>query len=148
MTTCLIGNLGAAVLTFLLPIAADLLKWIPGIGTFAAWIIGPLGNAVIVYVYGCIFLKALSILCKKGKAISEETLKESISETAKNSSEDIKKSVKEAKSVLKNTDFKTFKSQAENIYEENKNKCINCGENIDDNTTVCPNCHKNPRKIE
>lgn len=149
VTTCLIGNLGATVIaSFLLPIAADLLKWIPGVGTIASWLIGPLGNAVVVYVYGCVFLKALLILCKRGKEVSEESLKESISETAKNSSDDIRETVKEAKNIFKDADFSAFKSQAEDVYEENKNKCVNCGMEIDENTSICPNCHKNPRKIE
>ena len=148
ITTCLIGNLGAALLAFLLPIAADLLKWIPGIGTLLAFIIGPVGNAVVVYVYGCIFLNALSILCKTGKEVSEESLKESISTTAKDSADDIRNTVKEARDIFKNTNFKDYKSQAEDLYEENKNKCVNCGAEIDENTSVCPSCHKNPRRIE
>lgn len=148
MTTCLIGNLGATVIAFLLPIAADLLKWIPGIGTLLALIIGPVGNAVVAYVYGCVFLKAISILCKSGKEVSEETLKESIEETAKTSSEDIRKTTKEAKNIFKNTDFKSYKSQAEDIYEADKNKCVNCGTEVEDGIDICPNCHKNPRKIE
>ncbi|MCR4712917.1 MAG: hypothetical protein K5751_00895 [Treponemataceae bacterium] len=148
ITTCLIGNLGAALLAFLLPLAADLLKWIPGIGTLLAFLIGPVGNAVVVYVYGCIFLNAITILCKTGKEVSEENLKESISTTARDSSDDIKNSVKEARDMFKKTNFNEYKSQAENLYEENKNKCVNCGTEIEEGIDVCPNCHKNPRKIE
>lgn len=148
MTTCLIGNLGASFLAFLVPIASDLLKWIPGIGTFLAFVIGPVGNAVVVYVYGCIFLNALSLLCKTGKDVSEENLKESISATAKNSADNIHNTVKEAREFFKKTNFKDYKSQAQDIYNENKNRCVNCGTEIDENTSVCPSCHKNPRRIE
>lgn len=148
MTTCLIGNLGATVILFLLPIASDLLKLFPVIGTTLSYLIEPVGNAVIVYVYGCIFLSAISFLCTTGKDVSEETLKESIAETVKTSGEKIRKTAKDAKHIFKNTDFKNYKSQAEDIYEADKNKCVNCGIEVEEGIDVCPNCHKNPRKIE
>ena len=148
MTTCLIGNLGAAVIGFLVPIASDILKFIPVIGTTLSILIEPVGNAVIVYVYGCIFLSEISFLCETGKEVSEESLKETINKTTKTSSNNIKKTVKEARKFFKNTDFKKYESQAKDIYDENKNKCVNCGAEVEENAAVCPNCHKNPRKIE
>lgn len=148
MTTCLIGNLGAAVIYFLVPIAADLIKTLPGIGTIIGWIAGPVSDAIVVYVYGYIFLKTITKICKSGKDISEESIKETIAETAKDSKIDIHNTVKEAKTVFKHTDFNEYKAKAETMYEENKDKCINCGEQVDNSVDVCPNCHKNPRKIE
>ena len=122
-TTCLIGNLSSAIIALLMPIAADLAKFIPVFGHIASFLAGPITNAIMVYVYGVIFMKALLELCKSGKDISEKELKVTIKKETANSSS-IKESMKEAKNTFKNTDFTEYKKAAEDVFAENKDKDI------------------------
>ncbi|GEM_PF-5783381 len=142
-TTCLIGNLSAVVIALLAPIVADLLKIIPGFGLIAGYTVGPISNAVIVYVYGLIFLKALLELCKSGKELTEDNLKENIKSKARDTS-NVKRSMKEAKEKFKNTDFSKHKKDAEDIFEKNKDKCIHCGAELHGNKDKCPDCGEKP----
>ncbi len=91
-------NLGAYVVSLGV---GEALKFIPGIGSVTGAIVESAALYAITLASGCVYLKALTAVFKKGQPVNGENLSQSVESFLKDNKSEIKNIIKEAKKEYK-----------------------------------------------
>jgi uncharacterized protein (DUF697 family) len=80
----IIANVTSAIPTAAIAVGAgSLLKLVPGIGTVGGMLVGAAANVAVMYVAGRVYLKSLEKLIHSGRPLTEENVKATAQEIAK-----------------------------------------------------------------
>jgi uncharacterized protein (DUF697 family) len=97
-----IANLASTIPAIALTVGAgSLLKLLPGIGTAGGIAIAVTANIAVIYVAGKVYLKSLEVLLQSGKPLTEENLKEVVTQMSKDK-DFVKSAYNEGEDVAKN----------------------------------------------